>query len=503
MRFVKMNTYKIGFILLLLCLFFFFNFQEYFFLHPQGVHFIRQTDSLSFVSNYYHYGFDFFHPSLFNLMSVDGRGACEFPLVYYFVSLLYCVFGEKDFLLKFVHLIIFFIGIFHLFNVIFLLVKDYFYAFVIPLFLFSSVSLVYYSFNFLPDIAALGLSFSGWYYYFKYREKEELSILKISFLFFTLSSLLKVTYLINPLAIIGLFLVELFIFKRADEKFRLHRKKIVVTFFLSLASVVLWNIYVKYYNSLYNSSYFTTSPIPFWSADKNASSLVMEGIFSEWYKKYLAQSSFHFLALVFIFIILSFRKLNKQITVLFLFLVFGSICYFLLFFVQFRFHDYYFLLFSPVLIFLLILGVQNVQSLKLKVVYQIILKVFLLLIVIAGMNYSRIKVGERYQNGNDVHSKVGFILKKNGLLISKLKIPADSKVIIVPDLSINGGLYFLKLKGWNINSKKDLTEEKIRDFKEKGADYMFVVEKDSLLLNSGEKFGTCILKKDDLTIYKF
>jgi hypothetical protein len=229
----------------------------------------------------------------------------------------------------------------------------------------------------------------------------------------------------------------------------------------------------------------------------------MEGIFSEWYKKYLAQSSFHFLALVFIFIILSFRKLNKQITVLFLFLMFGSICYFLLFFVQFRFHDYYFLLFSPVLIFLLILGVQNVQSLKLKVVYQIILKVFLLLIVVAGMNYSRIKVGERYQNGNDVYSKVGFILKKNGLLISKLKIPTDSKVIIVPDLSINGGLYFLKLKGWNINSMNDLTEEKIRDLKEKGADFMFVVDKDSTLLNIGKKFGTPILKNDDLTIYKF
>ena len=183
--------------------------------------------------------------------------------------------------------------------------------------------------------------------------------------------------------------------------------------------------------------------------------------------------------------------------------MFGSICYFLLFFVQFRFHDYYFLLFSPVLIFLLILGVQNVQSLKLKVVYQIILKVFLLLIVVAGMNYSRIKVGERYQNGNDVHSKVGFILKKNGLLISKLKIPTDSKVIIVPDLSINGGLYFLKLKGWNINSKNDLTEEKIRDLKEKGADFMFVVDKDSTLLNIGKKFGTPILKNDDLTIYKF
>ncbi len=161
---------QLSFIISLIGLFFFFNFQFYLFLQPQGIHFIRQTDSLSFASNYYHNGFDFFHPSLFNLMSSEGKAACEFPLIYYFVSLLYCIFGEKDYLLKIVNLLIFSIGIFHVFKLTFLLLKDCFYAFIVPLFLFSSVSLIYYSFNFLPDIAALGLTFSGWYFYFKFKE---------------------------------------------------------------------------------------------------------------------------------------------------------------------------------------------------------------------------------------------------------------------------------------------------------------------------------------------
>ncbi len=45
---------------------------------PQGIHFIRQTDSLSFLSNYYHFAAGFFEPQVFNLSSTDGKAANEF-----------------------------------------------------------------------------------------------------------------------------------------------------------------------------------------------------------------------------------------------------------------------------------------------------------------------------------------------------------------------------------------------------------------------------------------
>ena len=67
-QFIKNKMTDIGFVLLLIICFYFLNFHSYFFAQPQGVHFNRQIDGLSFVSNYYHNGFDFFHPELYNLI---------------------------------------------------------------------------------------------------------------------------------------------------------------------------------------------------------------------------------------------------------------------------------------------------------------------------------------------------------------------------------------------------------------------------------------------------
>ena len=172
----------------------------------------------------------------------------------------------------------------------FLILKDPFYAFLVPLFILSSTSLVYYSFNFLPDIAALGFAFSGWYYIFKFKENNNTKTLVISTLFFTLSSLIKVTYLINPLSVLGMFLVERFISQKTERN---NFKKIGLIFSISFFIVLLWNVFVFYYNTINQSTYFTTSILPIWDLTSTEKVIYWNEILGEWYKKYLAETSFH------------------------------------------------------------------------------------------------------------------------------------------------------------------------------------------------------------------
>ena len=121
-----------------LFLFFFLGYHNVFFRGPYGMHFMRQTDSLSFVSQYFNNGFHLFDPQLFNLKNIDGRAACEFPILYYITSLLYIIIGKKLFLLKFIYLLISFTGLFYVYRLSYLILKDQIYAIFTALFLCTS-----------------------------------------------------------------------------------------------------------------------------------------------------------------------------------------------------------------------------------------------------------------------------------------------------------------------------------------------------------------------------
>ena len=186
---------------------------------PQGIHFIRQTDSLSFLSNYYHFGAGFFEPQVFNLSSTDGKAANEFPIIYYFIYLIYNVFGEHEFLLRTTNLLISFVGFIALFKLIFLIIKDNFYTYFFTFLLLSSTVVLYYANNFLPDPASLSFSILGWYLFLLVvLERKNKRLILLSFLFFTLASLLKITYFIHPISALFALLISRFISKNKDRK---------------------------------------------------------------------------------------------------------------------------------------------------------------------------------------------------------------------------------------------------------------------------------------------
>ena len=117
-KYKKVLTEKSNYIfwLALIIVFICLDFHQILFLRPQGIHFMRQTDCLSFVSNYFKNDFHFFEPQVFNLGSFGGKAVCEFPILYFFTAFLYLIFNEHEYFLRLITLSISSLGFFYLFK---------------------------------------------------------------------------------------------------------------------------------------------------------------------------------------------------------------------------------------------------------------------------------------------------------------------------------------------------------------------------------------------------
>lgn len=465
------------------------------------MHFMRQTDSLSFVSQYFNNGFHFFDPQLFNLKNIDGRAACEFPILYYLTSILYLILGKKLFLLKFIHLLISFTGLFYVFRLAYLILKDYLYAILITLFLCTSTVYNFYAFNYLPDAPALGFVFMAWYYGFQFSLKGEKSALIKAFVFFTLGSLIKVTYLINPIAFIAYF-IYLQLFQKQAINALLHRKSIFKWGAINILLVASWNAYMLHYNQLYDSHSFNTSILPIWDLNNYNVMLTWDYMMNFWYTSYFAHSSFHFLLVVFVFQVIYMKKSNYNLSLISGFMFLGSLTFGLLFYAQFKDHDYYFLTIMPFLILLLINGINTFKNISSEINHHRLVKAILFLIIVAGINYSRNKLNDRYLIEMNIYSQTGMLIDENRIVIDDLNIPKDAKIILAPEPSQNGGLLYINRMGWTIPSLKEITKEKLIDLKSKGANYFVLASKDLRALEKVKTEGEVILESKDIFVLR-
>ena len=489
------------FLMVLTGLFFFLGFWEVFFSGPQGIHFMRQTDSLSFASQYFNEGYNFFEPRLFNLKNIEGKAACEFPLTYFLAALLYAVFGKNVLILKLLHFVIVGAGVFLIFRLSYLILKDYFYAVLIALFLYTSTVFNYYAFNYLPDAPALGFTFSGWFFFYHYLKNKKNKSLAAAFILFTFGSLIKVTYLINPLAILVLSLFAL-IFHKDHIIPQSMAKKIVIAGIAGLLAVLLWNMYMLHYNALYDSNSFNTKALPIWKLSEFQIVQVWDYMSNYWYTKYLAHSSFHFLFVIMVLQVVFFKKSNRVSGLVVLILLSGALSYLILFYAQFKDHDYYFLAFFPFIILVLINGISTLQNISKNRYLHLLTKLILLAIVVAGINYSKEKLNNRFTNRTDEFSNAGRMICENSEAIDSLGISSQAKFVIAPDLCQNGGLFFLNRRGWNIQRMEDITVDRIHHYIDSGADYLLLITTGGISMSVDEIPGELLYIGNGIGIYK-
>ncbi|MCK4747877.1 MAG: glycosyltransferase family 39 protein, partial [Bacteroidales bacterium] len=217
---------------------------------PFSIHMWRQSDCLSFTLNYAQEGMNFFEPKIhWSGDDPEGRTASEFPIIYYIVAGLWKIFGQHEWILRAINLLIVYLGLFYLFKFCRKYLESDFWATYIPLLVFTSPVLVYYSNNFLMNAPSFGLVLIALYYYWQFIAQKRTSGFNIALVLFLVAGLLKITALLLFTAILIVHLMSLV--PRLKSTFKipdLIRPHHLISFGAVTLIIFLWIRWSQHYN---------------------------------------------------------------------------------------------------------------------------------------------------------------------------------------------------------------------------------------------------------------
>lgn len=480
------------FILLLLIFFSAYNYQDILFKSPQSIHLWRQCDCLSITMNYYQDDNPFFEPSI-HYLGNDGTGktVSDFPLIYFSVAQIWKVFGHHEFIYRLVVLIFFFSGLFALFKTFEIIIKDSFFALAGSLLLFASPTLVYYANNFLMDIPAFSLAMIGLYFFFRFTQSSKNKHLYFFASFYALAGLLKISSLISFIAILGIFILELFNFKiNPNQKIFKHPRKQFIILISVLFIQIIWYMYAKNYNNNNNSGMFLIGILPIWDLNISQIKITIDAIFEHIKWDYFRKETQIVFALMFLSVLVFYKRINKILFVLTILISIGFLLFILLFFQALKDHDYYtinlFILIPVVILSFLILLKDKFKLVYKSVFFRIIVIVFL----IFNIEFARNRIESLYsiegwQNENYVENIQSFEEIKPYL--QSIGIKKNDRVFSLSDNSINISLYFMNQKGWT-NYGISADSIKIKQKINNGAKYLFLYNEETYMENSIQPF---------------
>lgn len=438
---------------------------------PNGIHFIRKTDSLSFVQTYFYNSFDFFNPQNFNLSSNEGKGISEFPFLYFISSISYLIFGQKLFLLKWWILLFNFLGNIFAYKILRRSNSALEALFGTILFLSSTVY-IYYAGNYIIDSAALGMSLIAWYYGMSFQESKNLKHhFYLAIFFFSLSSLTKAYFIIQPLAWLVWFLKN----QQPEKSFKILLGSI------PLIVTLVWVGYVRWYNMNAHNDYFLTEFRPIWLMSLEQINITWSYISSYWWNRFYYPSTFHFYLIVSIAIIIIGRIKKLALPLLPLLHLVFSLIFIVLFYAQFRDHDYYFLAIMPIFLFLINDFLSHFKTLDGALLKKLPL-ISLVILSPLSANYACYKAKQRFDEKKDDFSMIWFDLKKLDRmnLLSSLSFNGTDTILVLNDPTRNGGLLYLKSFGWS-KAESNVTQDELDLYKSRGLSY--IIDPKSSLTN--------------------
>ncbi len=474
----------------------------------QGIHRWRQTDCASFALNYYQHGMRFFHPELHNLGSdhyTTGYGVSEAPILYYFIAILYRIFGPHDYIFRVVNFLIFFLGLFYLFKLSRLVLGDGFYAAFISLIIYTSPVVVYYSSNYLTDITAISLVFMAWYFfisfYYSGREKE----FSISMVLLLIAGLLKVTTAINLVVIAGIYffdIARIISFKSNRKVFDRRLYPFLAFLFVGFVLVTYYS-WAIYYNKIHDTKYFSNQILPIWKLDWQG----IKDVANSWIKGGMKEQFFktdiiYLLLIAWTGIIVFFKRLPLFLKFILIVLTAECLAYIILWYIQFMYHDYYTLILMSWVYFSL-LGLFLLLKLKLSKVFTspltiVVLSIFLLI----NISFAHKQLDERYYGYRLERPlfKEYFTIKP---YIRSLGIEKTDTVISIPDGTNCYTLYLMNRKGYTENNGRNKDSLGIATSVKLGAKYLFINNEEYLQRDYVKPFlKNRIGQYGNVTIYK-
>lgn len=461
-----------------------YNYNEIFNYKPQSIHKWRQTDCTSIALNYYQHGMNFFKPELHSQLSdarTTGYAVSEFPILYYIVAILYKIFGYDESVYRIFFTLIAFLGLFYLFKLFRLFVKDVFFSIVVPLIFLTSPIYIYYANNFLVDIPALSFAIMGWYYFFLFYFEKINKYFVIAAIVFLFAGLIKITALMSFIVIFIIFLNERLKIISAwnFNVFKNKSKSYIIMFASVFILVASWYLYAIYYNSIHGTGIFSTQTWPLWSLDAETIHVIIKDIKEFWNTQYFNISVLLFLLMSFVIIII---KVKKQIPILIFItciLFIGIVLFVILWFFAMS-HDYYYLNLMVLPVFILITLFSYIENHELNFSKSFSLKLFFLLFLIYNVNYAKNQLGYRYSNQcwyNDYDNYKSLVNIKSYL--KSIGVKPNDRIISLPDFTPNYSLYLMNQPGWT--NFGDLNNDSISIQKNisVGAKYLIVTDENT------------------------
>lgn len=433
---------------------------------------------------------NFFHPQIHLLVSDNGTsGYCatsEIPIYYYAIALLYKLFGVNEFLIRLINLLIFFGGLYYLFRLLYKVLKDYFWSFVLSILMFTSPLLVYYANNYLTNISALSLGIIGFYHFYSWSENKRTSSLYYSAVFYLLAGTFKITGLFMVFTIIFYFIVERIRFipwnrsrPKTFDKGLIH----LLPFLVVVLVIISWVIYSRTYNSVHNSTHFSTTVFPVWNYDLEGIRGILEGVRKLWLTSYFNKYTIILIALLGLSIVFNYKYINPFLLVITVLLLPIIILFIMLQFWTFREHDYYTINMYILVVMILTSSFNGLLNRFPAVFSNSFTKAVFALFLLMNIVYARQEYKKRYSGWMNENSEF-LAFREIREKLPEFGIHPDDTVICLPGGS-QLALYLLDMNGWTAYVDARFGRDKpiyynhdstgIRESISRGARYLFVM----------------------------
>jgi hypothetical protein len=444
---------------------------------PLSVHMWRQSDCLSFTMSFFNHGMDITAPQVNHMLSGEGYTVGEFPLMYYLVAALYHIFGPEEWVYRSVWMATWCFGMFAFYRSILLFLKDPFWAIALSALMFSSPVLVFYANSFIIDPVALSISLMAWYCFARYWHTSQKKWLIIAIIGFSFAGLFKEPSLLTYMALVFILLLKEF--ETPSAKKTSWKKMLARSWFwlVPILAITCWYFIKRNYNLVHFNAVFLAEIVPIWQLSAEHITSISQHIEQTWLKDYFGNTMLLITATVFV-INLYFIKSNKWPTLFMLLLFLGSCAYVLLFYKQFRNHDYYIISMLPLIPVVWLVFVKRMEKWTMgKTKWGYAIKMVFTVLVVCNVWYASNRQQRRYTvldgwmipDREKVHH-----LKEAADYLTEIGIKLDDKIISIPDETLNLTLYLLNRQGWNSLGGNNTTTESILKHAERGAKVLVV-----------------------------
>ncbi len=419
---------------------------------PNDYHQWRQVHGYAFARNFSENGMNVFSPQVDDRGTGDGVNGLEFPLMYYLTAIGYLLFGIHWWIARLVALLFSFSALWYCFQWVQQLFHLRSYGWLATTMLLFNPLFVYYSGLLMSDVPMLAGILMSLYYWEKWRVTKNRFHLFLSVFGLFIAALLK---------IYAFFILLYFAYTLWQD-----RKQIWYAIALNFISIVLvswWYLYIIHIDNVSRLPDFPLPP-PF-PTDPQQLFHILKKVLLQWLPE-MVVSYPQFILLIFGLIGLGeFRKQHRILNPFFLLFSIGAFALLGKTLERLEYHDYYFILILPVVLLVLLSGMQWLRTrieLKKSSGWSIVFLLLLITIPVVGSyrGLSRCETG-RASLSPDVISLESAI---------ESTILPNDLVVVASDPSPCILLYFAHRKGWSI--EEDIGRDKFVDMIKHGAKYL-------------------------------